>query len=173
MIEQIKDFSIIFFEKLSIEIDNLDVISEWENIFYLKIKTPDSWILIWTHGSVFESLQSLFRNIFRGKFDANIKIYFKINDYVHNKDAKLFSFIDKEINKAKETWRNMKLPVLNWYDRKKVHSYIADLNDSEIITESRWEGKERRLFLLLVKNNKSIPKKIISKLEIDIDGDDI
>jgi len=118
MIEQIKDFSIIFFEKLHIEIDKLDIISEWENVFFLKIETPDSWILIWTHGSVFESLQWLFRKIFRDKFDRTIKIHFEINDYIHNKDAKLFAFIDKEINKAKETWRNMKLPVLNWYERK-------------------------------------------------------
>ena len=173
MIEQIKDFSIIFFEKLSIKIDNLDVISEWENIYSLKIETPDSWILIWTHGSVFESLQSLFRNIFRGKFDANIKIFFKINDYIHNRNAKLFAFIDKEINKVKETWRNMQLPVLDWYERKKVHSYIARLNDSEIIAKSRWEGKERRLFLFLAKNKNNIPEKNLSKLEIDIDGNDI
>jgi hypothetical protein len=57
MIKKIKDFSIIFFDKLGIEIDELDVVSEWENIFFLKIKTLDSWILIWDYGSTFESLQ--------------------------------------------------------------------------------------------------------------------
>jgi hypothetical protein len=42
MIKKIKDFSIIFFDKLGIEIDELDVVSERENIFFLKIKTLDS-----------------------------------------------------------------------------------------------------------------------------------
>jgi predicted RNA-binding protein Jag len=118
-------------------------------------------------------LQWLFRKILKNKFDINIKIYFEINDYIHNRNAKLFAFIDKEINKLKETGRNIKLPVLDWYERKKVHSYIAELNNSEIMAESRWEGRERRLFIFLAKNKNNIPEKDISKLEIDIDGNDI
>jgi len=35
-----------FFEKLTIEIDSLEVIQEEENIFYVKIQTPDSSLLI-------------------------------------------------------------------------------------------------------------------------------
>jgi hypothetical protein len=68
----------------------------------------------------------------------------------------------------------MKLPVLNGYERKKVHWYISDLNDSEIRTESRGEGRERRLFIMLNRNSRlSLPSKSNSKLEIDIDWDDI
>jgi predicted RNA-binding protein Jag len=48
-------------------------------------------------------LQGLFRKIFRDKFDEDIRVYLEINDYVHNKNARLFAFIDIEINKAKDT----------------------------------------------------------------------
>ncbi len=179
MLEQIKNFMLSFFEKLSVDITDMNVKQEWDNIFFLKLETKDSWILIWNHGSVFESLQWIFRKILREKFWREIIIHLEINDYIYSKDAKLFAFIEKEINKAKETGRNMKLPVLNSYERKKVHSYIADLNDSEIITESRWEWKQRRLFIVLEKNlNRNWVAKINtkdtnSKLEIDIDWDDI
>jgi len=180
MIQEIKDIVTVFCEKLCIDVNNIEVSLKEDNIYILKIETDDSWILIWNHWSVFESLQWIFRNIFRNKFPENIRIHLEINDYIHNRDTRLFSLIEKEIIKAKETWRNMKLPFLSWYERKKVHSYISELNDSEIITESRWEGKERRLFIVLSKNkinfekrtNNSI-KKSTSKLEIDIDWDDI
>lgn len=180
MTQEIKDFVSVFFDKLYIDINNIEILSEEENIYFLKIESKDSWILIWNHWSVFESLQWIFRKIFRDKFWENIRIHLEINDYIHNRDAKLFSFIDREIMKAKDTWRNMKLPVLNSYERKKVHSYIASLNDSEILTESRWEAKDRRLFIILAKNKININKKYdkdvkkpSSKIEIDIDWDDI
>ena len=183
MLQEIKDFVSIFFDKLGININNIDIVSQADDVYFLKIDTPDSWILIWNHGSIFEALQWLFRKIFRGKFWENIRVHLEINDYIHDRDAKLFSFIDKEINKAKDTWRNMKLPLLNWYERKKIHSYISDINDPEIMTESRWEWRDRRLFIILAKNkvnriNKNIKyqndtKDSNSKLEIDIDWDDI
>lgn len=175
MIDDINKFSLNFFEKLNIDIENLKVITEEIDIFFIKLQTSDSWILIWNHGSVFESIQWIFRKIFREKFGEDIRVHIEINDYIHNRDAKLFAFIDKEVSKAKETGRNMKLPNLNAYERKKVHSYVAHLKNSEIITKSKWEWRERRLYIMH-KNKNLAPKpiKIVSsKLEIDIDWDDI
>ena len=96
-------------------------------------------------------------------------------------DDSVKAFLEK-IEYAKKVGRNMKLPVLNPYERKKVHSYIADKNDTEIKTESKWEWKERRLFIILSDNlrknpnNDNIPSFNSikpTKLEIDIDWDDI
>ncbi len=176
MIDEIREFSEMFFNKIGVEIDSFDVILEQEDIYFIKIETPDSGILIWNHWSTFESIQWLLRNIFSNKYDRKIRLHLEINDYIHNKDAKLFAFIDKKISFAKEVNRNIKLPVLNWYERKKVHSYVSDLNDTDIKTESRWEWKDRRMFIILVnkvENNYKKPEKKWSGLEIDIDWDDI
>lgn len=180
MLEEIKHFISTFFDKLCVNINNIEILQREENIYCLKINTDDSLLLIWNDGVIFESIQGLFRKVFRNKFGESIRIQIEINDYTHNRNTRLFDFIDEEITKAKKIWRNIKLPLLNWHERKKVHNYIANLNDTEIITESRGEKKERRLFIVLLKNkiNKNIDykeeaKKTVSKLEIDIDWNDI
>jgi len=182
MINDIKKFVDTFFDKLLIEINNIDITLNKKDVYIIKLDTPNSEILIWTYGKTFEAIQDILRNTLSHKFDKKIMLQLEINNYVHNKDSKLFSLVDKEIKHAKEVWRNMKLPVLNWYERKKVHWYISELNDSEIRTESIWEWKERRLFIMLNSieskpnynnnnnNNKEIKHK---KLEIDIDWNDI
>lgn len=178
MINEIKEFSVEFFEKMWIEIDNLDVILEWEDIFFVKINTPDFPILIWRHWFVFESVQSILRNIFSNKYDKKIRIHLEINDYIHNKDAKLFSMVDSKIEFVKKIWKNIMLPPLNAYERKKVHSYVIKLWDKSIKSKSSWEWKDRRMSIIykndnLDKNYFKASEISHKKLDIDIDGDDI
>jgi len=173
MISEIKEFSEEFFNKMWVKIDSLDVIVEWDDIYFIKITSPDSAILIWKHWVVFESIQSILRNIFSNKYDKKVRLHLEINDYIHNKDSKLFSLVDLKISLAKKTWENIMLPVLNWYERKKVHSYVVKLWDESIKSKSRWEWKNRRIYIIVDKNNFKTPEITHSKLEIDIDGDDI
>ena len=174
MIEQIKEFSKAFFEKLWIELDSFDVILEQEDKYIIKIETADFDILIWDHWTTFESVQGILRNIFSNKYDKKIKLHLKINNYKHNRDSKLFAMIDIKISFAKKTGDNIELPLLNGYERKKVHSYVHSLKDDTIKTKSRWEWKNRKMFIVF--GNNTITKKIEKKwsgLEIDIDWDDI
>ena len=67
----------------------------------------------------------------------------------------------------------MKLPYLNAYERKKVHDYVSKLEDKEIKTQSRWEKKDRRLYIILTKNDIKKDNIKHQKLEIDIDSIDI
>ena len=174
MKEEIKNIVLEFFNKMWINIDNILIEEELENVFLIKIETQDSWLLIWTHWTTFESIQNIFRSIFFTKYERKIKIHIEINDYIHNKDEKLFAFIDREIARAKETWRNMKLPKFSSYERKKIHDYIGTLNDSEIFTKSKWEWSERRLYIFLNSHNQyEQKKKETIWLTIDIDWDDI
>jgi predicted RNA-binding protein Jag len=55
---------------------------------------------------------------------------------MYNKDQQLFSFIDSKIKIAKQNKKDFRLPFLSAYERKKVHSYIAELNDNQIFTKS-------------------------------------
>jgi len=174
MREEILKISKTFFDKLWIELSFFDVLIEEENKFIIKIKTPDSDILIWEHWVIFENIQWILRTIFSNKYDKKINLKLKINNFKYNKDSKLFWMIDEKIKLCKETWENIKMPYLSGYDRKKVHSYIHKLWDSNIISKSKWEWNNRRMFIVLSGN--IIPKKSLqtdSSLEIDIDWNDI
>lgn len=152
-----------FFEKLQIQIDNIEISVEEETIYNVKIETPDSWVLIWPHGKNIDAIQSILRLIVSKALDTKASLHLEINDYMKSKDERLFDFIKSKISFVEKSWKDIRLPFLNSYERKKVHSFVAELNNSKISTKSMWEWKERRLFIC----------KEAEKLSIDIDWDDI
>jgi len=107
-------------------------------------------------------MTSLKKLIISKNFDTNIQIHLEVNDYLEKKDEKLMSFIQKKIEQVKSSGKEVILPALSPYERKKVHSYVSE-NGGTIFTQSRGEGKERRIHLC----------KKDEKMTIDIDGDDI
>jgi len=165
----IKEKIKIFFDKLQIDIETLDIeCSEW-SIFNIKIKTDDSWIVIWPHWHNIENIQNLLRLISSKTLDKKVSIHLEVNDYMKTKDERLYSFIKSKVSYAEKNWKDLKLPFLNSYERKKVHSFISDLNKTWISTKSEWEWKERRL-VICVDSSKTSDS---NKLTIDIDWDDI
>lgn len=164
MLEDIKDLVKNFLDKLQLEYSNLEITQkEEQNIYYIKIKTSESWIFIGPHGKNLEAIESILRLIISKKLDEKIKLHIEVNDYVHSKEEKLFRFIDSKIKIVKDKSEDVRLPFLTAYERKKVHSYIAELNDTKIYTKSMWEWTDRRLYIC----------KVNEKITIDIDWDDI
>ncbi len=162
--KDIKDMVSIFFEKLSIEIENIEVMEEKENIFYIKIKTPDSWLLIWYSGKNLEDVRVILKSIITHTSEnKNIILHLEVNDYLSKKEDKLHDFIMKKIQIVKSWKWDIILPYFNSYERKKIHSYVSELSDNEIFTKSVWEWAERRLHICKKSQN----------ITIDIDGIDI
>ncbi|MDD3646655.1 MAG: KH domain-containing protein [Candidatus Gracilibacteria bacterium] len=152
-----------FLDKLLINYESVEVISESEGIYSIKIKTEESGIIIGPHGKNLESFENILKLLISTKFDKKIKLHLEINDYMHSKDEKLFSFVKSKIELLKNGKDTIILPFLNAYDRKKVHSFIAELDNKKIYTKSVGEGSDRRLHIC----------RINEKITIDIDGDDI
>ncbi len=152
-----------FFTKLLIDIENIEIIEQKENIYLIKIKTPDSNLVIGTHWNNLKNIEYIIKLLIHKNISENIKIHLEINDYIYNKDKQLFLFIDSKIKIVEQTKKDFKLPFLTAYERKKVHSYIAELNNTNIYTKSIWEWKDRRLYIC--KKNE--------KITIDIDWNDI
>jgi len=158
-----------FFEKLQINIENLDIVVEEGYIFNVKIKTDDSWIVIWPHWKNIDYIQNILRLIISKSLDKKASLHLEVNDYMKTKDERLFDFIKSKINYAEKIEKDIVLPFLNSYERKKVHSFVANLNKPYITTKSTWEWKDRRMSICI--NNETATKP--NKLTIDIDWDDI
>lgn len=152
-----------FLEKLLISIDSLEVIIEWENIYFIKIKTSESSLFIWYSGRNLEDIRNILKNMISKKIDSNIILHLEVNDYISKKDDKLFNFVSKKIDLLKRTWKEIILPYFNAYERKKIHSYVSELNDTSIFTKSVWDWEKRRLHLCKKSQN----------ITIDIDWIDI
>ncbi len=150
-----------FFEKLWVEYDSFDI-NEDEKWFTVQIQTPESWLLIWPHWKNLEAITGILRQMINTD-DKRIKLRLEVNDYQTSQDSRLFQFIQSKIDEVKRSSIECKLPEYSPYQRKKIHSFIAELNDEEIIAKSKWEAEERRMYI----------SKKPRKLTIDIDGDDI
>ena len=91
------------------------------------------------------------------------------NNWFKTYEDKLFLRIDRSITSLINHWWEYELGILSPYDRKRIHSYIAK-NYDNIVSKSRWEWKNRKMFLYVDQKIKSKQKKIVSKkLSIDID----
>ena len=171
MKETIQKFSQSFFEKLWVNIISLQVTETEKNKFLISLKSDDWTILLWNNGNSIDALQRIVTMCIRTKSTHKTKVQLEINDYLKSKDERLYSFIDEKVKILLENGWEYMLPQYSPYERKKIHSYIAYIN-KWINTKSRWEWKERRLFLLIAqKNNSKITP--TSKLTIDIDWDNI
>ncbi len=163
MIQKIENITKTFFQKLDIVLENIEVEKQKENVFLIKIKTPDSWIIIWNHWENLKNFENILKLLISRKLEEKINIHLEVNDYIYNKDQKLFNFIDSKIEIVLKTKKDFRLPFLTAYERKKVHSYVASLNNPQIFTKSKWEWKQRRLYLCAKDE----------KITIDLDWTDI
>lgn len=162
MLEKIQTITNTFFEKLWTDYSNITITREATNIYKISLKSEDSHLLIGPHGKNLETLTHLLKLMIAKLSKEYINIHLEINDYLEKKDQKLLSFISAKVDYVKKSGKEIVLPFLTAYERKKVHSYVSE-NGGNIFTQSQWEGKERRIHLC----------KKDEKMTIDIDGDDI
>lgn len=162
MKDTIQQLSKDFFDKLGVDYSALEITQEADKIFLVKIESSDSSILIGPHGKNIEVIKSLLKLLTWRALGENIIIHLEINDYMKQKEEKLFSYIQSKIEYVESSGKEITLPFFTAYERKKVHSYVGEKWD-RIYTKSVWEGSERRIHLC----------KKDAKMTIDIDGDDI
>lgn len=165
MEERIKVLSEEFFSNLWVSFEKIDILKKEENIFLIKVKTDDSWKIIWPHGKNLDSVSQILKMIILKNLEnsENIKIFLEINDYLKSKDDRLKEFIISKIKIVEKTGKDLKMPFFTPYERKKIHDIVAEFWNPSIFTQSIGEGKERRIHIC----------KVEKKLTIDIDSLDI
>ena len=163
MIEKMEKLINDFFSKLEIDIKITEIIEEVKDIFLVKIKTKDSSLIIGPHWKNLEQIKSILKLIVSKSLERKVILHLEVNDYLKSKEDKLLNMVKRKIDFLKKSGKEIKMPFLSSYERKKVHSFISEMWDDTIFTKSSWEWSERRLFIC----SKG------EKLEIDIDWDDI
>ncbi len=138
-----------FFTKMTIsyEMVSFECQDEGAHIYEAKIQTPDSKILIGVHGQTLDHIKHLLSRMGEKITGNHCTIHVEINDYLKNKDERLFRYIDAKIAEAQGTKKSIVLNQLTSYERKKAHDYISSKNLSGISAQSEGEGGERRLHI--------------------------
>lgn len=165
MENKIKTLTEEFFNNFWIKNEKIEVTKKDENIFLVKIDTPDSGKLIWPHGKNLDSVNTVLKTIILRNIEwlEKYRIYLEVNDYLKSKDDRLKDFVISKIKIVERTGHEVKMPYFSAYERKKIHDIVANYGNSSIYTQSIWEWKERRIHIF----------KEEKKLTIDIESLDI
>lgn len=111
----------------------------------LTIETTEGARIIGHHGETLRSIQYLVNLM--SKEDTEEKIFYSV-DVAGYKKARAEALAEKA-NKAAdtvvETGNEWEMPPMNPADRRSVHMALAERSD--VVTESRGEGKGRRLVI--------------------------
>ena len=139
-----------FFQNMGIDFSDLTIEAQdiERNIYIIKISTPDSPLLIGPHGRTLEEAQSLLVQMAENIFGSHCLIHLEINDYLAEKQKRLFSIVDRKVELAHKNGIDQVIYELSSYERKQVHAYIGE-KYPDIVTKSLDGERGRELHVML------------------------
>lgn len=123
----------------------VEVISREERKLLIRLSSEDSAILIGKKGKNLDALQ-LIANVYAGKLGSNERIMLDCENYRIRREENLvrlaYTIADQVVTKK----TSMLLEPMNPYERRLIHSTLADINDVE--TKSEGDGLYKQVRVL-------------------------
>jgi len=121
-------------------------ISEDGDAFRIDIKGDDLNFLIGYRGESLDALQYILSHAVFKEGSNWIPITLDINGYRQAKMDKLEEMVKGFIDRVRFHQKEIRLPPLTPYERRHIHILLIDYID--VGSESRGDGRDRRLFLM-------------------------
>ncbi len=118
---------------------------EIEDYISLEITTPDSALVIGRQGKTLGALQYLVNLIINKESEERIKVILDTEGYRERRKAKLIELAQRLAQRAKEGDTEVFLEPMNPYERRIIHTTLAE--DPDVETESVGEGIERQVVI--------------------------
>lgn len=129
------------FKLLAIE-DPFNV-KESEELIEVIINSEDPGMIIGHHGDTLDSLQLILSLVIAKESGEYKRVSLEVGDYKKNRSDYLRNLADQTKQRAITEGREIFLPSLKPWERREVHMFLAE--DSDVVTESVGEGRERTL----------------------------
>lgn len=140
-IEVVKKFTQELLDKVGIEATFS--IEEKEEIVVANLQTDNPGILIGYHGQTLSAFRLILSMMVYRKLGEWVKILVDVGDYYQRRAETLKRMALSAAQKVKFSHREQELPPMSAAERRIIHLALTD--DSEVKTESRDEGKNRRV----------------------------
>ncbi len=118
---------------------------EIEDYISLEITTPDSALVIGRQGKTLGALQYLVNLIINKESEERIKVILDTEGYRERRKTRLMELAEKLAQRAKEENTEVFLEPMNPYERRIIHTTLAE--DPDVETESVGEGIERQVVI--------------------------
>jgi spoIIIJ-associated protein len=126
----------------------LRTVNDGAEIYY-HVESNHNAILIGRDGRTLLAIQFMLRNYLNIFIDGHIVISLDIGNYNENRRKQLEILATKTAKEVAQTRIAVKLDPMNAFDRRIVHTKLAEWRD--VTTESEGEGDERALVIKPVK----------------------
>ena len=133
---------------LQFPFNKIEVSEEGGNIIRANIDTERAPFLIGTFGERINALQHLLKNyLWKKEGGEGIFLIVDVDGYKKSREEKMILLAEEKAEAARLTGVPQKMPILEPYLRRLVH--LRFVEDSEVKTESRGDGTERRLWIVV------------------------
>lgn len=116
-----------------------------ENVYYVKIDTEESGLLIGHHGGALNALQFILANLVYRRTNIWERVIVDVGGYRDKRADSLKAMAREYATRVKETKEPLALPELSSFERRIVHMELT--NDADVVTVSEGEGRDRRLII--------------------------
>lgn len=109
------------------------------------LSTTDTGMVIGYHGEILDSLALVFSLCIAKKLGRFVHVFVDVGDYRKNRIDYLHQLAEQTKEKVLTEQREFTLSELKSWERRVIHLYLQE--DSEVMSESVGEGKERILIV--------------------------
>ena len=124
---------------------NMDILSREEHKLLVRLSSEDSAILIGKKGKNLDALQ-LIANVYAGKIGISERIMLDCENYRIRREESLVRLAYTTADQVVTTKSSVLLEPMNPYERRLIHSTLADIRDVD--TKSEGEGLYKQVRVL-------------------------
>ena len=124
---------------------NIEILSREEHKLHVRLSSEDSAILIGKKGKNLDALQ-LIANVYAGKIDISERIMLDCENYRLRREESLVRLAYTTADQVVTTKASVLLEPMNPYERRLIHSTLADIRDVD--TKSEGEGLYKQVRVL-------------------------
>jgi len=136
---------------LGIDYTRVVVNEEQEDVYYAQIETDHSSILIGWHGETISALQHVLKClIWKQKLDPKAQVVLDVDNYKKRQEESVIRLATKKAEYAIDERKEIVLPPMNPYFRRKVHLFLANSDQfkEKVTTESTGSEPTRSVKIL-------------------------
>ena len=138
-------------EVMKVPFSGVKVEKENSNTFYVSINTESSNLLIGWHGETISAIQHMLKCLlWKQKVASDAQVIVDVDGYKKRQEESVLRLAERKAEYAIEQQREIVLPPMNPYFRRKVHLHLASSEKfkDQIVTESVGEGRERSIKII-------------------------
>ena len=116
-----------FLEILGVSYTGVTINKESEKTYYAKIETESSSLLIGWHGETIAAIQHILKCLlWKQGIPSETQVVVDVDGYKKRQEESVIKLAERKAEYAIETQKEVRLPPMNPYFRRKVHLHLAE-----------------------------------------------